>query len=282
YDKSVLLAKAQVGMIWVNDRRPSISLNAQKDLLSDAYYTGLSFATGRDLLRFHGEVFLGVRNHTWVFSQYTDFQSTWDATQIMFSRGFSASIESKTYDLMLRFKTVAIEDYRYLTYYDGSEGGDPGIYLGLTFGASKVHQLELRKNFSFGNFHMNNHLGWQRATEAVIHLPEFLVDISWYYEASLFKSALQMQAGIDTWWVSDYAADAFDPVSGQFYYQSTDTLSFYPVTDAFVNFDIKSFRFFVKGVNLTQGLFAKGYFEAPDYPMPPRSVRFGLRWYIFY
>jgi len=282
YDKSVLLAKAQVGMIWVNDRRPSISLNAQKDLLSDAYYTGLSFATGRDLLRFHGEVFLGVRNHTWVFSQYTDFQSTWDATQIMFSRGFSASIESKTYDLMLRYKTVAIEDYRYLVYYDGSEGGDPGIYLGLTFGASRVHQLELRKNFSFGNFHMNNHLGWQRATEAVIHLPEFLVDISWYYEASLFKSALQMQAGIDTWWVSDYAADAFDPVSGQFYYQSTDTLSFYPVTDAFVNFDIKSFRFFVKGVNLTQGLFAKGYFEAPDYPMPPRSVRFGLRWYIFY
>ena len=35
---------------------------------------------------------------------------------------------------MLRYKTVAIEDYRYLVYYDGSEGGDPGIYLGLTFG----------------------------------------------------------------------------------------------------------------------------------------------------
>ena len=281
YDKSVLLAKAKVGMIWVNDRRPSISLNAQKDLLSDAFYAGLQIAEGGSLMRIHAEAFLGVRNPEWVFGQYRDFRSGWGITETMFSRGFTVTFESRTYDLMLQIHSVAIDNYRYLYYGGGWFGDERWLNAGQTSYAARVTQFDFRKNFTLGNFHLNNHIGYQYASR-VIHIPTWLVDISWYYEASLFKSALQMQAGIDTWWVSDYRADGFDPVSGQFYNQSTDTLSFYPVTDAFVNFDIKSFRFFVKGVNLTQGLFAKGYFEAPTYPMPPRSVRFGLRWYIFY
>lgn len=117
-------------------------------------------------------------------------------------------------------------------------------------------------------------------------LPNLLANISWYYENHLFKSALFFQAGIDAWYCSDYSLQGYEFITGTWNYYSPFGYpaenNFMPVIDVFANFDIRTFRFFLKMDNVAQGLFNKGYYEAPYYPMQPRGFKLGVDWFLFY
>jgi len=82
-----------------------------------------------------------------------------------------------------------------------------------------------------------------------------------------------------------YVPHTYNFITGQFderIYSTTDPFNPEPVVDIFANFDIRTFRFFVKMDNITQGLFSKGYYESPNYPMQPRGIKFGVNWMLFY
>ena len=213
-----------------------------------------------------------IQNH------YYGFTYRWenDFEDITYAE-LSAGIYLPSLQLRLSGMQQVFRNYIYFT-----EGVDPQQEKEQT---TSVTQFLIEKNFILGNFHLNNRFGVQFINSDHIPMPDYLARISWYYERNLFGSALFMQAGIDGWYVSDYEGYAYNFITGQFGMQSpadTKVLSFYPVLDAFVNFDIRSFRFFLKGENLTQDLFSKGYFEAPEYPMQERSFKLGFSWYLFY
>ncbi len=150
----------------------------------------------------------------------------------------------------------------------------------------KIAKVLLNQNFTLNNFHLNNSLGLQLLNESSLDLPGLLANISWYYENHLFKSALFFQAGVDAWYCSEYGIHAYDFVTGSFFYynpyQVPGGKNFQPVIDVFANFDIRTFRFFLKIDNVAQGLFNKGYYEAPFYPMQPRGFKLGVDWFLFY
>ena len=146
-----------------------------------------------------------------------------------------------------------------------------------------ILQLDITKNFIWSNFHFNNHFIFQKVTgNDVLHLPEFLSINSFYYEHRFFKHALQMQFGTDFHYNTAYYSDAYMPATGQFYLQNSAKTGNYPLLDLFINFRIKTVRIFVRAENMLDALTpATSYFLVPNYPMPGRTLKFGIIWQFF-
>ncbi|MDB5263868.1 MAG: hypothetical protein JWQ14_3151, partial [Adhaeribacter sp.] len=115
-----------------------------------------------------------------------------------------------------------------------------------------------------------------------------LVNSRIYYQGALFKNALYGQVGIETYVTDDYYADAYMPVTQQFYLQNsfkTPNYNFterlYPVVDLFLTVDIKNFNAFLKMSHVNQGFPQEGYFPTPYYPGMGRSFVFGIKWMFF-
>ena len=123
YDKSIAAGEGTGGDDLGEWKRPSISLNAQKISCLMHITPDLVLQLEGTCCRFHGEIFLGWEIIPGCSVSTPIFSPTWDATQNIFSRDFLQASNQKTYDLMLRFKTVAIEDYRYLLIISGSRRG---------------------------------------------------------------------------------------------------------------------------------------------------------------
>jgi hypothetical protein len=154
----------------------------------------------------------------------------------------------------------------------------------LSFYTAQVrHQLRLK------NFHADHTLAYNKLNNAAeIRMPTWLVNSKLYYQGFLFKKALYGQIGIETYLIDDYYADAYMPVTQQFYLQNKFKVPNYnlsekpyPVVDLFLSADIKSFNVFLKMAHVNQGLPRNGYFTSPYYPGLSRSFVFGIKW-MFY
>ncbi len=262
-----------------------LQARGQYDVLQQDVLLAAQLSYGDSLLRIGLDTRVSSLLPTLLQRTYSDFRVTWNNTyNDQRNIGAGIRLQSQQWRTELTLHRHQLNNYVFFAAanVDNQPKAEPQAQLNLA-----LWQLQLSKHLQLGNFHFRQSIGWQSVTQPdsgpnALNLPTWLIDLSWYYEKQLFSNALGLQAGFDTWWVSDYTADAYDPVAGVFYVQNNEVLSFYPVTDVFINFDIRSFRFFVKADNITQGLFANGYFEAPDYPMQNRSVKLGMNWYVFY
>ncbi len=149
-------------------------------------------------------------------------------------------------------------------------------------GQIPLGMVVLKKNFTLGKWHLDNHLVYQKIFEDdVIRIPEFWSMHSLYFESKIFKKVLWTQIGLDMRYHTPYYADAYMPATGKFYLQDTKLISPYPVVDFFINFKVKRARIFLKVVNVNQGLIDNGYFSVYRYPMPDRSFKGGISWRFY-
>ncbi len=123
----------------------------------------------------------------------------------------------------------------------------------------------------------------QLATTAgadVVRLPKLLINSRLALDL-LFKKRLYIQSGLELHYRSGYYADAYLPLTGQFYLQNGFRTEGFLVADAFADLRINRVRLFVKMANLTQGLLGNGFFPTPYYPAVPRAFGFGVNWLLF-
>ncbi|UZR94311.1 putative porin [Chondrinema litorale] len=138
---------------------------------------------------------------------------------------------------------------------------------------------------------METHFNWfhQRVygvytlndTEDIIRMPEILANYQVYYQGHPFGFPILIQTGFDFHWNSEYFADAFMPVTQQFYLQDDLKVGNYLRGDFFLNFQMKKVIMFLKMTNALQGVQREGYYTTPLYMGQPRSFEFGLTW-LFY
>lgn len=254
--------------------------NLTSDLIQEDVLAKAGTVAGDSIWQLYATLTSGSIQPTWLQQRFTYFAGGWDQALTLENINLNrieAGFISPASNTTLSAQFSQIGNYAYFT-------GTSGIadFRPVQDGAAEVLQLKLEKGLEWKQFRFRQAIGWQRIFSGNINVPEFLADLSWYYEHKLFEDALGLQAGFDAWWVSNYAADGYDPISGVFFYQSLEELSFYPVVDLFINFDIRTFRFFVKADNISQGLFRAGYFEAPGYPMQFRSIKAGIQWHVLY
>jgi hypothetical protein len=121
------------------------------------------------------------------------------------------------------------------------------------------------------------------AGNAPIHLPLFYTRNRIAYEANPFRN-LMIATGLELRYYSDYYADGYSPVLGQFFYQSKQKISILPEATAYMNFRVRSFTAFIRLENLNTATTKYGFgfknsnLSAPLYPMPGMVFRLGIFW----
>ncbi len=121
----------------------------------------------------------------------------------------------------------------------------------------------------------------QNDQSEVLRLPEYFANYTICFEKPLFRNLLFSQIGFDFHWKSTFFANAYMPVTQQFYLQNQQELGDYLHVDFFFNYRVNRVRMFLKVANVAQGLFGKGYFSTPNYMGQGRQFEFGIHWLLF-
>jgi hypothetical protein len=99
------------------------------------------------------------------------------------------------------------------------------------------------------------------------------------YENRLFNN-LNMMVGLEGRYNTDYYADDYSPLPGQFVYQRTQRVAYnLPDITGFLHFRIKSLSAYIRAENLNTFLKTNNYL-APLYPNNNFGLRVGLRWWF--
>jgi hypothetical protein len=106
------------------------------------------------------------------------------------------------------------------------------------------------------------------------------------YEGKLGFKNLDIAFGAEVKYHTPYTPDGYSPLIGQFFYQDSVKIS-NPMPDiaAYLNFRIRSFKFYFRGENLNTARFTQDGFGftnnnvyVPGYPYPGLVIRLGIYW----
>lgn len=168
---------------------------------------------------------------------------------------------------------VGISQYSKPTYFDATflpqqyANSVQAIFAQMLWNTGTRH-FKARSNITWNNLPNNS----------PIRLPDLIVRESLYADFNLFKSALQMQVGLDATWYSSYFADGYNPNISQFYVQDSKSIGNYVFLDPFLSIKIKPVRIFVKADHLNAGWFGRTYYQVPHYPGNDFALKFGMSW----
>jgi hypothetical protein len=137
--------------------------------------------------------------------------------------------------------------------------------------------------------HLNyNHNKWYiiaklqyNLSSDLVRLPAFNFHTNLYYQSYAFKKALLFQTGIDAFYHSAYKGDGFMPGLHQFTLQDQTNIGNYFNIDAYASARIRTARFYIKFENFLAGFIGRNYYASAHYPLPGRTVRFGLQWSFY-
>ncbi|UHG89537.1 putative porin [Spirosoma oryzicola] len=183
--------------------------------------------------------------------------------------------------LNLRYKKLLIQpgiDYYLLSNYIYF---DTAAVVRQLNGSFSVLRTGLGYHFEVGKFLASGQAYYTvQSRRDVLRTPPFFMNARFQYEL-LYAKVLYIQIGVDLHYKSPYYADAYMPVTQQFYVQNEKKVEGYVLADLFANLRVNRTRLFVKLTHANQGVFQPGYFVAPDYLAMRRSFAFGVDWYLF-
>lgn len=139
--------------------------------------------------------------------------------------------------------------------------------------------LDFKHSIELGHFGMDNYFLTQVFSENVYKLPSFISKHNIYWEGLLIKGNLLGRLGIETTLVPTHEANAFMPLTGQFY-QGEEETQFYPNTDIYFLAKVSDLRIFFKYENATDFLVDDIPFYVLRHPQNDGRFRFGFRWIL--
>lgn len=148
-------------------------------------------------------------------------------------------------------------------------------------GSFSVLRAGLGYHFEVGKFLASGQAYYTvQSRQDVLRTPPFFMNARFQYEL-LYAKVLYIQVGVDLHYKSPYYADAYMPLTQQFYRQNDKQVEGYVLADVFANLRVNRTRLFVKLTHANQGVFQPGYFVAPDFLAMRRGFAFGVDWYLF-
>lgn len=143
--------------------------------------------------------------------------------------------------------------------------------------------VKLSKEIKFGRFALDNTILYQKVDQqdAVLNVPEIVTRNTIYYTNFLFKKALFLQTGITLNYFTNYYANDYNPVIGEFFVQNKKEIGNYPNLDFFINAHIQRTRIYVKAEHFNSSITGNNFYAAPNNPYRDFMIRFGLVWNFF-
>ncbi|MDH5382434.1 MAG: putative porin, partial [Cyclobacteriaceae bacterium] len=108
-------------------------------------------------------------------------------------------------------------------------------------------------------------------------MPEWYLWSRLTLHSFFFKDNLEIQAGVQVHWKSDFYAMAYDPAIQQFYVQNEFLVKNYWLTGVFMNAKVKRGLIFIRFNNLRQLLNPTGYISTPYYRGEGPLFDFGFK-----
>ncbi len=113
-----------------------------------------------------------------------------------------------------------------------------------------------------------------------LRIPKLFANLRLSYDFKYAK-VLFINAGIDLHYKSTYFADAYTPLTQQFYLQDRIAVQGYVIADVFANLRINRVRLLLKMAHVNSGVLAPGYFTTPLFAGVGRHFSFGVNWPLF-
>ena len=114
----------------------------------------------------------------------------------------------------------------------------------------------------------------------IIRIPALFASAELTYDF-IYAKVLYVQVGVSAHYRSSYLADAYMPLTQQFYLQNNFLVDRYAVADAFATLRINRVRLLLKMSHINEGLGVDGYYTTPRYLGLQRTFSFGVFWPLF-
>ncbi|GGB76076.1 hypothetical protein GCM10007424_15070 [Flavobacterium suaedae] len=198
-------------------------------------------------------------------------------------------IEANTQWLALSAKYTVLNDLLYFSNTSGEVNEysvesllkvEPKQYDGTI----NYFSVKARKEFKYWNFALDNTVLYQNVEQGsnILNVPQLVTRNTLYYSDYFFKKALYLQTGFTLNYFTDYYANNYNPLVGEFYIQNNRKIGGYPLMDFFINAKIDQFRVFIKAEHFnTMFTNTADYYSAPNYPYRDFTFRLGVIWVFF-
>src|SRR5690606_25317610 len=169
---------------------------------------------------------------------------------------FDASMRVSNLNDYLYFSNDATTDDRLITtpkQYDKSIS-----YLGV----------KLSKEFRVGKFALDNTVLYQQVVQDddILNVPQFVTRHTLYFSDYVFKKAMFLQTGFSVNYFTNYFANDYNPLIGEFYVQNQREIGNFPVIDFFINAKVSTARIFLKAEHFNSSLTGNTFNSTQNQP----------------
>lgn len=154
-------------------------------------------------------------------------------------------------------------------------GGDINFEI---FRESKLLRMDDNETFRFENEVLVTNVS--KNPTRLIKVPTLLYTGKFFWRGTWFENTVPVEVGTNFYYRTAYKANAYDPVTSQFYLQNDLKLKNYLAVDLFVNMKIRNVTVFMKWTHINQNT-NDGYMTAPFYPGQKTIIDFGVKWLFF-
>ena len=139
------------------------------------------------------------------------------------------------------------------------------------------------REFKFGKFALDNTLLFQQVgqDDPILNVPKLVTRNTLYYSDYFFSRALFIQTGMVFNYFTNYYANDYNPIIGDYFVQNTKQVGNFPMFDFFINGRIRQTRIFLQLEHFNSAFSGNNYYTAPNYPYRDFTLRFGLVWNFF-
>lgn len=186
-----------------------------------------------------------------------------------------ASVQYSTFNDHLYFEDVSKPEQIALN----QQIVNPAQYGGV------INYLSVKasKEFKFWKLALDNTILYQKVDQsnAVLNVPEFLTRNTLYFSQEMFHKSLFFQTGVTFNYFTNYYANDYNPVIGEFFVQNKKEIGDFANFDFFFNARIQRTRVYVIAEHFNSSLSGYKYYSAPNTPYHDFMIRFGVVWNFF-
>ena len=143
--------------------------------------------------------------------------------------------------------------------------------------------VKANKEIKFWKFALDNTILYQAVDQVddMVNVPQLTTRNTLYFSEYVFKKAMFLQTGVTFQYFTEYYANDYNPLIGEFYVQNETKIGGFPMFDFFINARVRQTRIFLKAEHFNSAWTGNNFYSAPNYPYQDFIVRFGLVWNFF-
>lgn len=151
--------------------------------------------------------------------------------------------------------------------------------------ANTINYLSVKASneFKFGKFALDNTFLYQKTDQLdnVLNVPEFLTRNTLSFSQEMFHKALLFQTGVTFNYFTNYYANEYNPVIGEFFVQDKKEIGNFANFDFFFNAKIQRTRIYLIAEHFNSSFSGYNFYSSPNNPYRDFIIRFGLVWNFF-